>query len=129
MQESVAIATTKLLFGTCDCNIDSDVGTGNFSLVLGFWKCMVTHTCDHTCLQAWTEISDFMQKSCYQTYVFKSPKCVVSRERKILFLVFLFQFQSVFFIMTSLIWESKEDAPSWKNTFVHWCFVTPHVNS
>ena len=56
MQESVAIATTKLLFGTCDCNVDSDVGTGNFSLVLGM---------DHTCLRAWTGISDFMQKSCY----------------------------------------------------------------
>ena len=31
---SVADATTKSLFGTCDCAIDSDAGTGDFSLVL-----------------------------------------------------------------------------------------------
>jgi len=31
----VAVATTKFLFGTCDCTVDSDVGTGDFSLVLG----------------------------------------------------------------------------------------------
>ena len=31
---SVAIATTKLLFGMCDCMVDSHVGTGYFSLVL-----------------------------------------------------------------------------------------------
>ena len=27
--------TTKFLFGMCDCTVDSDVGTGDFSLVLG----------------------------------------------------------------------------------------------
>ena len=32
---SFADETTKFLFGMCDCTVDSDVGTGNFSLVLG----------------------------------------------------------------------------------------------
>ena len=31
---SVADVTTKLLFGICDSMVDSDVGTGDFSLVL-----------------------------------------------------------------------------------------------
>ena len=31
---SVAFATTKFLFGMCDCTVHSDVGTGNVSLVL-----------------------------------------------------------------------------------------------
>jgi len=32
---SVAVATTKSLFGMCDCTLDSDVGTDEFSLVRG----------------------------------------------------------------------------------------------
>ena len=31
---SVAVATTKFLLGMCDCTVDNDVGTGDFSLVL-----------------------------------------------------------------------------------------------
>ena len=31
---SVAVATKKFLFGMCDCTVDSDVGTNDFSLVL-----------------------------------------------------------------------------------------------
>ena len=34
---SVAIVTTKSLFGMCDCTVDIDVGTGDFSLVLGIF--------------------------------------------------------------------------------------------
>ena len=32
---SVAVATTKSLFGKCNCTVDGDVGTGDFLLVLG----------------------------------------------------------------------------------------------
>ena len=38
----VAVATTKFLFGMCDCTVDIDVGTGDFSLVLG-----ILHVCAH----------------------------------------------------------------------------------
>ena len=32
---SIAVATTKLVLGMCDCMVDSNVGTGDFPLVLG----------------------------------------------------------------------------------------------
>ena len=32
---SVAVATTTFLFGMCDCTVDSDIGMGDSSLVLG----------------------------------------------------------------------------------------------
>ena len=32
---SVAVATTKFIFGIYDCTVDIDVGTGDFSLLLG----------------------------------------------------------------------------------------------
>ena len=32
---SAAFATTKFLFGMCNCTVDIDVGTGDFSLLLG----------------------------------------------------------------------------------------------
>ena len=32
---SVAVAVMKFLFGTCDCTVDIDNQTGDFSLVLG----------------------------------------------------------------------------------------------
>ena len=32
---SVAVETTKFLSGMCDCTVDSDVATGDFSLVPG----------------------------------------------------------------------------------------------
>ena len=35
MQESVAVDTTKFLFIMCDCAVDIDVNTGDFSLVRG----------------------------------------------------------------------------------------------
>ena len=37
---SVTVATTKFLFGMCDCTVDSDVGTEDFSLVL-----RILHVC------------------------------------------------------------------------------------
>ena len=40
--DSVAVAITKLLFGTHNCRVDCDVGTGDFSLVLG-----ILHVCGH----------------------------------------------------------------------------------
>ena len=40
---SVAVAAAKFPFGMCDCTVDSDVGTGDFSLVLG-----ILHVCGHS---------------------------------------------------------------------------------
>ena len=37
---SVAVATTKFLFGMCDGTVDSDVGTGNLLLLLE-----ISHVC------------------------------------------------------------------------------------
>ena len=39
---SVAAATTKFLFGVCDCTVDINVGTGDFSFVLG-----ILHVCGY----------------------------------------------------------------------------------
>ena len=39
---SVAVEATKFLFGMCDYMVDSDVATGDFSLVLG-----ILHVCGH----------------------------------------------------------------------------------
>ena len=39
---SFAVARAKFLFGMWGCGVDSDVGTGNFSFVLG-----ILHTCGH----------------------------------------------------------------------------------
>ena len=39
---SVAVATTKLLFGMCDCMVNSDVGMGDFSLTLE-----ISQVCGH----------------------------------------------------------------------------------
>ena len=39
---SVAVEKTKFLFGMCDCTADSDVGTGDFSLMPG-----ILHVCGH----------------------------------------------------------------------------------
>ena len=45
---SVAVATTKSIFGLCNCTVDSDVGKGNFSLVLGiFHVCGDAHVRSH----------------------------------------------------------------------------------
>ena len=38
---SVAVGTTKFLFGICDCMVDIDDGTDDLSLVLG-----VLHVCE-----------------------------------------------------------------------------------
>ena len=52
---SVAFATKKFLFGMCDCMIDSDVGTGDFPLVMGILlECGNVHRYDRKCLRAWT---------------------------------------------------------------------------
>ena len=50
---SVAVVTTKFLFGICDCTVDSDVGKGD-SFRAGAFACVDTCTCDRTCLRAWT---------------------------------------------------------------------------
>ena len=39
---SVAVETAKFLFGISDCTVNNDVGTGDFSLVLG-----ILHACGH----------------------------------------------------------------------------------
>ena len=39
---SVAVTTTKFLLGMCNCTINSDVDTGDFSLVL-----RILHVCGH----------------------------------------------------------------------------------
>ena len=63
MQESVAVDTTKFLFIMCDCAVDTDVNTGDFSLVRG-----VLPVCD---ARAITRVSvhglelETSAKSCY----------------------------------------------------------------
>ena len=42
---SVAVATTKFLFGMCDCTVDSDTQTGEFSLMLGILHVCRTRAC------------------------------------------------------------------------------------
>ena len=39
---SASVVATKFLFGMRDCTVDSDVSTGDFSLVLG-----ILHVCGH----------------------------------------------------------------------------------
>ena len=39
---SVAVVTAKFLFGICDCTVKSDVGSGDFSLMLG-----ILHVWEH----------------------------------------------------------------------------------
>ena len=39
---SVAVRTKKFLFGVCDSTVDTDVGTGYFSFVMG-----TPHACGH----------------------------------------------------------------------------------
>ena len=39
---NVAVAIMKLLFGMCKCTVDSDISTGDLSLVLG-----ILHVCRH----------------------------------------------------------------------------------
>ena len=51
---SVAVATTKFLLGMYTCTVDSDVGTGVFSLVLEILHVLDMRMCDRTCLWAWT---------------------------------------------------------------------------
>ena len=45
---SVAVVTTKFLFGMCNCTVGEDVGTGDFPLVLG-----ILHACRHAQLQSY----------------------------------------------------------------------------
>ena len=42
----VAVVTAKFLFGMCNCTVDSDVGTGDFLLMLGIF-----HMCGHVHMQ------------------------------------------------------------------------------
>ena len=50
---SVAVAKTNCLFGMCDYTVNSDIGTCDFSLVLGIFTCVDMCTCDRACLLAW----------------------------------------------------------------------------
>ena len=34
----IAVGTMKFLFGMNDCTVDSDVGMGYFSIMLGIWQ-------------------------------------------------------------------------------------------
>ena len=43
---SVAVEATKFLCSMCDCTVDSDVGTGDFSLVP-----RILHVCGHAHVQ------------------------------------------------------------------------------
>ena len=59
---SVAVVIAKFLFGMCDCTVHSDVGTVDFSLVLG-----TLHMCRHVHMgsfvfQAWTAQSSIFRK-------------------------------------------------------------------
>ena len=54
---SVAVDATKFLFGTCDCTVDSDVGTDDFSLVPG--KLQV---CGHTHVVVFCSLKNRIQK-------------------------------------------------------------------
>ena len=49
---SIAVPTTKFLFGMCNCTVDSDVGIGSFSLLLG-----ILHMCGHMHLQSQVSLS------------------------------------------------------------------------
>ena len=60
---SIAVATTKFLFGMCDYTVDNDVDAGDFSRVLAIFRacwrfctCVDTCTCDHTFLRALTTL-------------------------------------------------------------------------
>ena len=39
---NVAVATTKFLFGMCDCTVDSDVSKGNYFARAGDFGCLLT---------------------------------------------------------------------------------------
>ena len=45
---NVAVGTTYLLLGTCDCTVNSDVGTGDFSFARGIMQvCGHAHVRSH----------------------------------------------------------------------------------
>ena len=44
----VAVVTMKILHCMCDCMVDSDVGTDDFSLML-----MILHVCGHVHVQSY----------------------------------------------------------------------------
>ena len=44
---SVAFATTYFLFGICNCTVNNDVGTGDFSLMQG-----ILHVCGFVHVQS-----------------------------------------------------------------------------
>ena len=65
----LAVAIKKSLFGMCACTVDSDVGTGDFSLVLGILHvCGLAHVRSHVSLgMNWTKyIKERERERCYQ---------------------------------------------------------------
>ena len=54
---SAAVETEKFVFGMRDCTVDSDVGKGDFLLMLGICTCVDTYTCDRTFLREWNVCS------------------------------------------------------------------------
>ena len=61
----VAVAATKFLFGMCDRTIDSDVGTGDFLLVLGILHVVDIHAYDGPYHRACTGCAVEFMKSLY----------------------------------------------------------------
>ena len=48
----VAVATNEFKFDVCNCTVGNDVGTGDFSLVLGVLHvCAIARVCGHGLLQ------------------------------------------------------------------------------
>ena len=57
VKQDEAEATTEFLFRIYDCTVDSDVGTGNFSLMLG-----ISLICGHTHVRS--HVPPAMDKKC-----------------------------------------------------------------
>ena len=54
---SVAVDATKVLFGTCDCTVDSDVGMDDFSLAPGNLQ-----VCGHAHIVVFCSLKNRIQK-------------------------------------------------------------------
>ena len=50
---SVVVARAKLLFCMCDCTVDTDVGTGEFS----YFACAITRVSGHGLLSVYSVVT------------------------------------------------------------------------
>ena len=64
---SVAVATTQFLFGMCNCMVNNDVGTGEFSLVRG-----ILHGFGHAHVRS--HVSQGMDWNYITLYVFTTAR-------------------------------------------------------